>query len=604
MFFQLERLCVAMKILVFAPHAAIWVHAFPEALIADALRQGGHDIIYAGCGRIFDRFCIPMAGERLTPASPAEIRTSVCSMCEFNDHLLRDEFEFSGPTLRQSLTPGDMAEIERIIEAADRHSISSLEVDGLPVGKVAVYQIVLRHKRFDLEFSDDEWDEYLMELRNTLYALKATANLISSHRPDRLIVYNGLYSVNRIASLMAEANGIPAYFLHAGANLSNRLQTMMLGRGNTIDWLSQTLRQWPRFADVPCTSAEISRVADHFMELTSGRNIFVYSSSKQRGVFDIRSHFGIAPDQKIVVATMSSYDEEMAVIVTGAQPPRPQPFFPDQIDWIRAVIEYVRTRPELFLIIRVHPREFPNRREAKKSSHAVMLEAALKELPGNAVVNWPDENISLYDLADRTDVFLNAWSSAGKEMAMLGIPVVIYSRDLPQYPADINYIGDDRESYFGAIERALRDGWSFETARRAYRWLALEFIKATVFLGDSYPRIENPRRSYPQKILNRLKRTIDSNYQKHEDVRRRKPGLGAADTINATIEQIAPAALSVVNVGQPPANALETETAALHKALEAIARAMFPTTEARASSRLWSYLSGHVSDPVVQKKRA
>ena len=29
-----------MKILVFAPHAAIWVHAFPEALIADALHQG------------------------------------------------------------------------------------------------------------------------------------------------------------------------------------------------------------------------------------------------------------------------------------------------------------------------------------------------------------------------------------------------------------------------------------------------------------------------------------------------------------------------------------------------------------------------------------
>ncbi len=247
-----------MKVLVFAPHAAIWVHAFPEALIADALRQGGHDIIYAGCGRIFDRFCIPMAGERLSLASSPEERAGVCNACEFNDRLLRDAFGFSGPTLRQSLTQDDMADVERIIRTADRRSISTLEVDGLPVGRVAVYQTVLRHKRFDLEFSDSEWEEYLVDLRNTLYALKATANLISAHRPDRLIVYNGLYSVNRIASLVAEANGIPAYFLHAGANLSNRLQTMMLGRGNTIDWLGNTLRQWPRFADIPCAPAEIA----------------------------------------------------------------------------------------------------------------------------------------------------------------------------------------------------------------------------------------------------------------------------------------------------------------------------------------------------------
>ncbi len=591
-----------MKILVFAPHAATWVHAFPEALIADALRQGGHEIVYASCGRIFDRFCIPMAGERLTPASPVEQRAAICAKCVSNHQLLTASFGFSGPSLRQSLTQNDLAEIDRIVDGADRNSVQTLEVDGLPVGRIAVYQIVLRYKRFDLAFSDAEWDEYLIELRNTLFALKATANIIADCRPDRLIVYNGLYSVNRAASLVAEAKGIPAYFLHAGANLSNRLQTMILGRGTTIDWIDETLRQWPRFMDMPCTQAEISLVTDHFKELLSGRNIFVYSSRKQDGVFDLRARFGIGHEQKIIVATMSSYDEEMAVAVTGAQPPRPPAIFPDQIDWIRAVVAYVGERPDLFLIIRVHPREFPNRRERRKSRHAEMLETELIDLPVNAAVNWPDDNISLYDLAGQTDVFLNAWSSAGKEMAMLGIPVVIYSRDLPQYPADVNYIGQDQRSYFAAIDRALRDGWSFETARRAYRWLALEFVKATVFLGDSYPRKENPRLSFPRRVLNRLRRTLDRDYQKRQDLARRHPQLGETGRINATIEQAMPSALSAVDIGSPRPDALERETAALRDALREVADVLFPVAESRASSRLWCHLSG--ADRVPERKRA
>ena len=49
-----------MKILVFAPHSAIWAHAFPEALAVEALAQHGHDIVYIACGRIFRKECICM----------------------------------------------------------------------------------------------------------------------------------------------------------------------------------------------------------------------------------------------------------------------------------------------------------------------------------------------------------------------------------------------------------------------------------------------------------------------------------------------------------------------------------------------------------------
>ena len=60
--------------------------------------------------------------------------------------------------------------------------------------------------------------------------------------------------------------------------------------------------------------------------------------------------------------------------------------------------------------------------------------SVLTGLPGNVRVNWPTDGVSLFDLANVTDVFANGWSSAGKEMAWLGLPVVLYSDDVYAVP--------------------------------------------------------------------------------------------------------------------------------------------------------------------------
>jgi UDP:flavonoid glycosyltransferase YjiC (YdhE family) len=58
-----------MKILFFSPHTAIWVHAFPEALVAEALQQGGHEIVYVTCGRQLQRYCVAMSAHQVPPAA-------------------------------------------------------------------------------------------------------------------------------------------------------------------------------------------------------------------------------------------------------------------------------------------------------------------------------------------------------------------------------------------------------------------------------------------------------------------------------------------------------------------------------------------------------
>ncbi len=490
------------------------------------------------------------------------------------------------------LTAQDLDEVEKALAGLTKEAAPEFTWNELAVGKIALYQVTLLHKKFDVDFDEAQWLQYLVDLRHTIYSTMAANRLLDFHKPDRVLVYNGLYSVNRALCLLAEQKSVPAYFMHAGANLARRLQTVSIGRGESFRYMPALLEQWKRFSDVPATSAELSTSTDHFLELLRGRNIFVYSKGKSSKRFDARKYFKLNDRQKLIVATMSSNDEEAAGIMVGAQSPRENILFSSQIEWIKAVLEYIKDRPDLFLVIRVHPRDFPNRREAKKSQHAQVLESAFASVRENAAVNWPFEGISLYDLIDQTDVFLNAWSSTGRDLPMLGIPVVIYSAKLPWYPANLNYLGETREAYFDAIDRALAEGWNFEIARRGYRWSAFELERATVFIGDSYPELENPRRNVLQKIVNRLRRKIWRDYEQRRDLKRRTSNARESAKISQLLEA---SASTIVDHSAPDdgqsARTLDCETAALRIELRRLADALYQDESARANSRLFERLT-------------
>jgi hypothetical protein len=296
------------------------------------------------------------------------------------------------------------------------------------------------------------------------------------------------------------------------------------------------LDHWDRYRQVPCAPSTLAYVTEHVLELLQGRHSFVYSTPKSDKSADIRQRFSVGPEQRILLATMSSYDELFAAQVTGLFPSQVKSPFPTQLDWIKALVEHVERRPDLFLIVRVHPREFPNKRDSVKSEHAQQLEEVFSKLPPNVRVNWPSDGLSLYDLAEITDVCLNAWSSVGKEMSLLGIPVVIYSRDLVFYPPDLNYLGTSLDTYFQSIDLALREGWSLERSRRAFRWQALEDEYSRIDISDTYRYKEHERRPLHKRLHGRLTRVVDQLHEQKLDCARRTRPMKAARVVARIVD--------------------------------------------------------------------
>jgi hypothetical protein len=349
--------------------------------------------------------------------------------------------------------------------------------------------------------------------------------------------------------------GIPVYVIHAGPNLAHRLQTLLIARDSTTLAMYRLVEQARAQAAWPANGDELNEVTDHFVEVLRGQNVFAYSAAKSHE--DWRPRLGIRPDQKLLVATMSSYDEYLAARAVGEQPDEASLLFSTQIEWVRALVAWVRTRPELFLLLRVHPREFPNKRERVKSQHAAQLEQALVDLPPNVRVNWPDDKLSLYDIAEYADVVLNAWSSAGKEMALLGRPVIVYCPSLLMYAPEINIVAETRVAYFAAIEEALSEPWSFERIRRAFRWCAVEYVRAVVSIADGFDYSEARATTLRGRAKNALLALPDA--RQVYDLWRRPRDLPAGDRIAQLLIEgktsllDVPAARREVSVGEETA---------------------------------------------------
>ncbi|HEY4181747.1 MAG TPA: hypothetical protein VGM90_33110 [Kofleriaceae bacterium] len=559
-----------MRVLFFSPHAGIWVHAFPEALVADALRSAGADLIYVTCGGGLSSGCVTMASQGVSPQAFEAERLAVCASCRAARDRLREGFSLPGNDFETVLTDADEQRISMLLATTDPAAVNQLIVDGVEVGRMALYEFLIERKKLKLSLTDEEWVAFKPRLANALRSFFAAGRWLDRERPDRVAVYNSLYSANAMWRAAAKQRGIPFYFIHAGLSLHRRLSKIMAGRDTTLEWWNRMLDAWHAYRDVPCDARLLAEVTEHFLHLFRGTSVLAYSPGKDANAVDVRTKFGVQPTQKLLVATMSSYDEYIAAEAIGAVPPQDTLLFPTQIEWIRALLAFMRTRPDLFLLIRVHPREFPNRRDARKSEHAAALEQELANLPANAKVNWPADKLSMYDVAEQADVVLNAWSSVGREMPLLGIPVVTYCPTVIQYPAELNYVGDTLPAYLTAIDEALRDGWSIERTRIAFRWLALELVRGLVDIGEAFDFSEDPPRTFLGRVRNLA--LAPPVIRQHRDLLRRPRSLAAQRRL---ADMILDGKTTMLDTTPRATVDLDTETRALRDQLGRLVAALY-----------------------------
>lgn len=481
----------------FAPHAGLWPSFRMEHRLADSLARAGRPVTMVQCGQVLDSYCPVMSADRLHVDSPRSAKHESCRDCRFNAGIARERGAYRTVLLDSYVTRAIADEATSIARSVTPDTWADLEVSGVPVGRYAAYLSLLHHKVADITATQAAWAEYRSDLRNALLVLGALPAMLADADPTHVVVYNPLYPTNRMLAEYAGAHGIALVGVHAGSYIPARYDTVGV-YGHISN--SQTLVDSPAVLsgfDSPCTPAEVAAVGRHLRELVAGNDPWVYSSAPRRqDPVALRAALGLRPDSDVVVALLSSPDETRASMLVDAEWHRdPERGYSDLTEFVAAIRTLAQHAPQVDVVLRLHPRLSPNKRETVVSPDLAAILDALADLPPNAHVNAPGEGVSLYDLARIASAAVNQSSSSGLELMVLGLPVVSFDPVRQNaYPPQLGPCVDRErpEDLAPTVLEAIASGRRLERSVAAFRWYATVTLRDLLLLADLVPDSPTP----------------------------------------------------------------------------------------------------------------
>ena len=197
-----------------------------------------------------------------------------------------------------------------------------------------------------------------------------------------------------------------------------------------------------------------------------GSSAFVYSSAYEASdPARLREQLSVPQNKPLILVPLSSEDELNAAQLADLLPDTSNRLnlFDGQLDWLEYVIHFARENDQFHFVLRLHPRMFPNKRESVLAPVLARVQKIISDVPNNVTINVPDDNVSIYDLLQITQLVLGYRSSVGAEFAAFGIPVVTPANQyFYTYPDDLHRVSQSLEEYNKEILRAIEDGWSIE----------------------------------------------------------------------------------------------------------------------------------------------
>ncbi len=288
-------------------------------------------------------------------------------------------------------------------------------------------------------------DRALFDLRLERNGLAASAALayMRENTPDVVLIPNGLILEMGIVFRVARHLGIPAVTYE----FNDQREQIWLAQNSSImqqdtDYLVEAR------CKIPMTDAMYERVAD--LE-NARRGARVWGKSKR--LWQYVSSQGADTTRKALGLDSRPVSMLAANVLGDSLTLGRDIFASSMTEWITKTVQYFAKRPDVQLVIRVHPGE--NLVPQARSMGQVVREA-LPEIPGHIHVIGALDKINTYDLIEIADLGLAYTTTVGLETAMNGAPVISCGQTHYRgrgFTIDPN----SWDEYFAALERVLAD---------------------------------------------------------------------------------------------------------------------------------------------------
>jgi hypothetical protein len=178
--------------------------------------------------------------------------------------------------------------------------------------------------------------------------------------------------------------------------------------------------------------------------------------------------------------------------------------FPNMLDWVLQTIRYFAERPELQLIIRVHPAEI---RGTLPSRQPIMAEIQreIPILPKNIFLIAPESQVSTYAVMSRCNAVVIYGTKMGVELTSMGVPTIVAGEAWIRNKG-ITLDASSPKEYFSLLDRLpLNERLGQAMLERARKYAYHFFFRRMIPLSFLFPSTNN-RHLTPYELQNR---TID-----------------------------------------------------------------------------------------------
>lgn len=458
------------NIVFFAPFKFVNEHYLIESKIMDAFLKLDHNVYVISCGGFMSKSCKAMNSVGIGLEDSNISKKLICHACK------KITQETSRVSNKIKIIIMDESEIfkkcSQEIKSLDYKNLDELihfELDGIYIGKICLYNIVIRYKLSNLELDEKIVNDFKYEIKKVTQIMKYMENFFQENSTDEVFFYNGLYPENAVVKLIADKRGIKVRSIQNENTDLTRNKFIRVSDDPAERVNPKYTHEWKKNSHYLKTSNEVDNVINHFYRLRNSKSDFIYSTSlKETDKKSIFKKYWDTP-KKVVFIPLSSMDEINAVYLLDD---KKSLNYKDQLEFLDQILEIAALHPEILFIVRPHPREFPNKREKAISKNLPKLLQRLENTNHNVVVNTPEDNISIYEIAQFTDLTINYASSVGMEMCALGINVLTVEPELNSaFPLNLSLTIKDKVDIEKNFEYYLSANLTKDNIENSLSWV-------------------------------------------------------------------------------------------------------------------------------------
>jgi hypothetical protein len=364
---------------------------------------------------------------------------SFCPTCMQRGRAMFEPLGLRVHVLSELITPEERDRARRLAEDLPAAEIDGYEEEGLEVGEHARAGALRYYTRGDLEAEPNGETVLRRYLEASILSVAAYRRLLANSRFDVAVFHHGLYVPQGLVGEVCRKLGVRV----VNWVVAYRNNSFILSHGDTYH---RTLMDEPAsdWTDMAWGERQRDDIAAYLKSRWQGGRDWIGFHEKpdeDAGAF-VRA-IGIDP-KKPIIGMLSN-------VVWDAQLHYPANAFPSLTDWALRTIEYFGRRPDLQLVLRIHPAEVRGTARSRQPLLAE-IEKLFPVLPGNVFIIPPESPVSTYAVMELCDSVLIYATKMGVELTAVGVPVVVAGEAWIKNK-DLTLDAASPEEYFAILDR-------------------------------------------------------------------------------------------------------------------------------------------------------